>query len=135
MPDTTQIKQQAHDAVDQGKQVAGQAVNLLRDQLKSQLSQRKDQVAVAITDVGQWVKQSGTQFQSQGYGLVVTPYLDSASMRITDFGREVQEKDIEELVSQTESFARVQPVIFLTSAAILGFFAARFLRSSNIQAA
>ena len=121
-PITEQIKQQTQ-----------QTVNLLRDQLKQQLSQRKDQVAVAVTDVGQWLKQSGAQLQSQGYGLVATPYLESAATRVTEFGQQIQERDIEEIVSQTEVFARVQPVIFLTSAAVVGFVAARFLRSSNVQ--
>lgn len=134
-PLTEQIKQQTHQAVDQGKQAAGQAVNLLRDQVKLQLSQRKDQVAVAVTDVGQWIQQSGGELKKQGYGMVVGPYLDAASGRLTEWGTSIQDKDIEEIVSQTEAFARVQPIIFLTSAAILGFFAARFLKSSTVQAA
>lgn len=54
---------------------------------------------------------------------------------MTTFGTNIQQKDIDEVIRETEDFARVQPAIFLGGAALLGFVAARFLKSSGQQAA
>jgi hypothetical protein len=46
------------------------------------------------------------------------------------FSRTLKERDLGSLVGQVESFARHQPGAFIGSAALLGFMAARFFKSS-----
>ncbi len=54
-----QVKQQTQQAVQQGQQYAGQAVEMVRTRVKSQLSDQKDHLAGGITDLAQVLQQSG----------------------------------------------------------------------------
>lgn len=134
-PLTEQVKQQTQQAVQQGQQYAGRAVDMARTQIKSQLAHQKDNLAVGVSDIAQIVKQSGDQIRGHGLGTLAGPYIDQAAEKLTNFGTNIQEKDVDEVIRETEAFARVQPALFLGGAAVLGFVAARFLKSSSDQAA
>jgi ElaB/YqjD/DUF883 family membrane-anchored ribosome-binding protein len=43
----------------------------------------------------------------------------------------VRSKNLDEVVRDAESFARLQPALFLGAAAVAGFLAVRFLKSSS----
>ena len=130
-----QVKQGAQQAVQQGQQAAGQAVTLAQNHLKSQLSTQKDHLATGVTGLADVLKQNSDQLRGQGIAGLVTPYVDQASQKLADFGSDLQQKDVDQVIRDTEDFARVQPALFLGAAALLGFFAARFLKSSSAQAA
>jgi hemerythrin superfamily protein len=57
-------------------------------------------------------------------------YVDQAATGLERFAHGLQERDLSSLLHQVEDFARRQPVAFIGSAALLGFLAARFLKSS-----
>jgi hemerythrin superfamily protein len=57
-------------------------------------------------------------------------YVDQAATGLERFSHGLQERDLSSLLHQVEDFARRQPVAFIGSAALLGFLAARFLKSS-----
>jgi|SRR3954447_16879663 hypothetical protein len=56
---------------------------------------------------------------------------ESASGALQRLSESVRGKDVNQLLQEAESFARRQPVAFLGAAAIAGFLAVRFLKSSN----
>jgi hemerythrin-like domain-containing protein len=60
----------------------------------------------------------------------VAHYVDQAAAGLERFSHGLQERDLGSLLHQVEDFARQQPVAFIGSAALLGFLAARFLKSS-----
>ena len=130
-----QVRQQTQQVVQQGQQYAGQAVDLMSTRVKTALSQQKDHLATGITDVAQIVKQSADDLRGKGLGSLASPYIDQAAQKLTDFGTTAQQKDIDEVIRDTEAFARVQPALFLGAAALIGFVAARFLKSSEQAAA
>ena len=134
-PLADQVKEQTQQAVQQGQQYAGQAVSLVSTKLKATLAEQKDSLATSITDAAQLLKQNGGSFRSQGVGVLVAPYLDQAAEKMTEVGTTIQQKSIDEVIQDAETFGRTQPAYFLAAAAVIGFAAARFLKSSGAQAA
>ena len=132
---TGQIKEQTQQAVQQGQQYAGQAVDLVGTRVKTALTQQKDALATGITETAQMLKQNGDAFRTQGIGAFAGPYIDQAVSKLTEVGTTIQQKDVDEIVRDTENFARIQPAYFLGAATLIGFVAARFLKSSSAQAA
>lgn len=132
---TGQIKEQTQSAVQQGQQYAGQAVDLVGSRVKTALTQQKDALATGITDAAQMLKQNGDSFRSQGIGAFAAPYIDQAADKLTEVGTTIKGKDADEVIRDTENFGRTQPAYFLGAAALLGFAAARFLKSTSAQAA
>lgn len=61
---------------------------------------------------------------------VVAQYTGQAAQGLERFSQTLRERDLNAIVGQVEDFARRQPVVFIGSAALLGFLAARFLKSS-----
>jgi hypothetical protein len=53
-----------------------------------------------------------------------------AAHQVEQFSRTLKERDVEQLYGEAEAFARRQPGVFLGGAVVLGFLAARFLKSS-----
>jgi len=134
-PLADQVKEQAQQAVQQGQQYAGQVVGLLGTRLKSALTQQKDNLATGITDVAQILKQNSESLTGQGIGVFAVPYVNQAADKLTEVGTTIQGKGIEEVIQDTENFGRNQPAIFLGAATLIGFAAARFLKSSGQSAA
>ncbi len=135
VPLTDQVKGSAQQAVQQGQQYAGQAVGLLGTRLKSALTQQKDNLATGITDVAQILKQNSESLTGQGVGIFAVPYVNQAADKLAEVGTTIQGKGIEEVIQDTENFGRNQPVLFLGAATLIGFAAARFLKSSGQSAA
>lgn len=132
---TGQIKEQTQSAVQQGQEYAGQAVGVVQSRVKTVLTQQKDALATGITDAAQILKQNGDSFRTQGVGAFAAPYIDQAATKLTEVGTTIQGKDVDEVIHDTEAFARTQPAYFVGIAAVLGFAAARFLKSTSTQAA
>ncbi len=128
------VTQGAEQAVQQGQQYAGQAMGLISTRVKDAATQQKDALATGITDIAQILKQNTDSFKEQGIGIFAAPYLDMAVSKLNDVGSGIQDKSMDEVIQDTEQFARTQPVVFLAVAALLGFLAARFLKSSGAPA-
>jgi hypothetical protein len=56
-------------------------------------------------------------------------YIRQASEQIQGVADTIRERDVRELVSDVQDFARQQPTLFFGGAVILGFAALRFLKS------
>lgn len=132
-PVAEQVKQQTQQAVQQGQHYAGRAVDAVRAQVKTQLTHQKDALGVGATEVAQIIKQSGESLQTKGLGAYVSPYIEQAATILTNFGTSTQQKDVDEVIRETEQFARVQPTLFLGGAILLGFATVRFLKSSGTE--
>ena len=129
-PLTEQAKQQAQQVLQQGQSMAGHVWDLARNQFRSQLGGQKDRLGTSITDFANLLRQTGTQLGQQGQG-GGGQMAERLADRVQQFGETVQQKDIQEILSDTEDFARSRPAAFLSIAALLGFILARFLKSSG----
>ena len=132
------VAQEAGPIVDQvkeqGQHYAGQAAALISTRVKDAATQQKDALATGITDVANILKQNTDSLKDQGVAVFAAPYLDMAASKLAEVGSGIQGKNMDEVIQDTEQFARTQPTVFLAVAALLGFAAARFLKSSGAPA-
>ena len=129
-PLADQAKQQAQQAVQQGRRTVGHIWDLARGQFRSQLTGQKERAATGLDNIAQLIRQSGSQLGQQGHP-GSSHYADQIADRIAQVAGNVHEKEVEELLADTENFARARPTVFLSIAALLGFLLARFLKSSS----
>lgn len=132
------VAQEAGPIVDQvkeqGQHYAGQAAALISTRVKDAATQQKDALATGITDVAQILKQNTDSLKDEGVATFAAPYLAMAATKLNEVGSGIQNKSMEEVIQDTEQFARTQPTVFLAVTALLGFAAARFLKSSGAPA-
>lgn len=60
-----------------------------------------------------------------------TKLVEQANNGLKRLSDKLRGKSLDELLRDAQSFAREQPVVFLGAAAVAGFLAARFLKSSQ----
>lgn len=127
---TQQVKDQAQQAVQQGQQKVNHLWELGRTQFRGALTGQKDRAADGLGNVGQMLHSSADQMRAQGQpaGSLVA---DNLALKINTLSETIHGKEIEEILADTENFARAQPAAFLTIATLIGFLLARFLKSSG----
>jgi hypothetical protein len=79
------------------------------------------------------IRQTGQQMRQQDQVGPMADYTDKAAEKVERFASYLQERDTNQILSETERIAREKPAMFLASAFALGLAAARFFRSSPSQ--
>lgn len=136
-PIADQVKEQAHQAIDQGKQavqqgkeMAGGLLDRTRELVKTQLGTQKDNAVAGLNDVAQALLLSSNHLQEQGQG-GVAHYADTAAEKITSLSGYLRQREVEDVLSEVQDFARQKPALFLGGTILLGLAAGRFLKSSS----
>jgi hypothetical protein len=125
-----QAKQQGQQLAQQARQQASELANRGNEQVKSQLANQKHEAAQRLTPVQTALRETSQQLRKQGQG-PVAEYADKASDQVERFSGYLRENDVDRLMDDARRFARRNPALFLGSAAALGFFATRFLKSTS----
>jgi hypothetical protein len=102
----------------------------LAERAQSMADQRKEQLSERMAVVGQAFKTTAEQLRNeQGQG--VSRYVEALGEGVTRVASYLENHDTRELTREVERFARREPALFLGGAFAIGFFAARFLKSSS----
>jgi hypothetical protein len=125
-----QMGGQTQGVVQQAQEKAGQLVDQAKDQVKTQLSSQKERAAGTLGSVADALRQTGQTLQGQDQA-PVAQIANSAADWVEQFSGTLRERNVEDMLSDMEGFARRNPTVFLGSAFALGFLAARFLKSSS----
>jgi ElaB/YqjD/DUF883 family membrane-anchored ribosome-binding protein len=120
--DQTDVKQKAEETA---STIATQAQQVATTQLNSQ----KERAASTLDAVAQSLSQASDSMRDQQPQ--IASIADQAVTRINDASTYVREHDLRDFVSETEQFARREPLMFLGGAFAIGFAAARFLKASS----
>ncbi len=115
--------QQAQQAVGQATDSAKQGAQSLFQRERGQATQALDTLHDALQDTSNTLRQKN---ESGLAGLT-----DKAAGGVQSVSQYLQSRDLNQLVSEAEQFARSKPQIFLGGAFGLGLLAARFLKSST----
>ena len=129
----SKVKSTAKAMVEQGQQAASSVADNARGTVKTTLTGQKDHVADQLLATAQVLQTAGDQFKQNGTPFV-SDYAAKAAASITDFSGALKEKQVEQIVADTEAFARRSPALYLGAAAVAGLVAARFLKSSGTSA-
>jgi hypothetical protein len=125
-----QARQQTQQFAQQARQQAGELANRGNEQVKSQLANQKHDASQRMVPIQSALRETAQQLRKQGQGSTAQ-YADKASDQVERFSGYLRETDVDEIVDEVRGFARRRPALFLGSAAALGFFATRFLKSSS----
>lgn len=124
-----QVRQKAAPVVDQTKQKASQAMDEVQGRAYGMLDQQKSRAADTLGSVAGALHSTGDQLNQQNQGNF-GQYAHRAADTIDNLSRQLNDKNIDELVHEAQDFARREPQIFLGGAVLAGILLARFLKSS-----
>jgi hypothetical protein len=133
-----QAKQKTQEVVHLTQQKAGEAMGQASEQIKHRIEETKSTAAENLSGVAQAIRSSSQHMREQPdappTAQKVATYADSAAEVVEHVSGYLRDKNIDQVVTEVEGFARRQPAVYLGSALALGFLAARFLKSSNPNA-
>ena len=128
--------QVTEQAKQQSLQLAQQASNLASrgsEQAKSQLANQKHNASQRMVPIQSALREAAQQLRNQGQG-EVGDYAEKAADQVERFSTYLRQTEVDEIMEEVRGFARRRPGLFLGSAAAIGFFATRFLKSSSEEA-
>jgi hypothetical protein len=123
------IKEQASQLAEDAQVKMDETIHVAQQEAKSMLSSQKGRAAESLGGIAQALRQTGQQMQ-EGEQAAIAQYAQQAADKIEQFSAQLQTKDVDQLLADVEGFARRRPEVFLGGALLLGFAAARFLKSS-----
>jgi hypothetical protein len=123
------IAQKTSDVVDQAKEQTGQAMDQVRGSAFQMMDQQKQRAADGLGSVASALHQTGDSLQGGDQG-AIGQYAHRAADTVDQLAQQIRDKDVEQLLSEAENFARREPEVFLGGAVLLGLLASRFLKAS-----
>jgi hypothetical protein len=123
-----QTKDKAAELVEQAKGATGELVTQAAEQAQPRLERGKDEVVQTLTSTAEALRRTGAEMTDQDarVGRLADDAADQAE-RVAQF---LGSRDLGEIVSEVEGFARRQPALFLGAAFCIGLAGARFVRTS-----
>jgi hypothetical protein len=123
----SEIKQQAGGLAESAKDLASQA----SDKLMNTMEEQKAAGADFVRGMAGAVRRAANEF---GDVPQAAQYIRLAADRIDSVSDAFKRRDLNQLVSDVQDFARRQPTAFLGAAVLAGFAIMRFLKSSTATA-
>ena len=122
---TEKLKDQASELASSAKDMAGQAA----DKIKDAVSDKKGAGADYVSSLAETIRRAGKEFDNDLP--VAGKYIRKAASQVENVADSIRTGDFNDLVRNAQSFARRQPAAFLGIAALAGFAAVRFFKSSS----
>ncbi|MGI8554297.1 MAG: hypothetical protein ACR2PL_26455 [Dehalococcoidia bacterium] len=125
----SQVKDAAGQVAGQATEKASQLVGQATEQAKPQVESQKGRAADTLETTARAMRQTGRHLREQDEEKA-SQYIDRAAGQVDRFADYLRERNLNELVSDAEHFARSQPAVFLGGTFAFGVLATRFLKSS-----
>jgi ElaB/YqjD/DUF883 family membrane-anchored ribosome-binding protein len=122
---TDKLRDQATELANAAKDMAGQAA----DKIKEAVSDKKGAGAAYVGSLAETIRRAGREFDNDLP--IAGKYIRKAASQVENVADSIRSGDFNDLVRNTQSFARRQPTAFLGIAALAGFAVVRFLKSSS----
>lgn len=118
------LKEQAAGIGDMAKDVASQA----SDKLKDTMAETKGAGAEYVGHLAETIRRAAKEFDNDLP--IAGKYIRKAAAQVDNVSDSLRTGDFNDLIEGAQTFARRQPTAFLGLAALAGFAAVRFLKSS-----
>lgn len=119
-----EVEAQASALVDEAKTQVGN----IAEHAKGIVAEQKDVAASQIHGFASAVDKVARELESEN--ATMAGYARTVADAANRFSATMKHKDVDDLISMAEDFARRQPAAFVGMAALAGFAASRFLRAS-----
>lgn len=120
--------------VDSAKQAGVQVLDQAKDQAASHADQQRQTLASGMQAVAHAFQSMGEDLRSKEQGPVAkyaAEIGEAIGGQIEQLAKHLRDRDVRQLISDAEDFARRSPAVFLASAFAVGLAASRFLKSSG----
>lgn len=125
-----QAKEQVRHLADDAKRETSRMASQAGDMVQGLVSKQKDQAAQRLGSVAGALRDVGNRLNEQdnaGFG----QYAVRAADQVDRLSGYLRDRDLNNFVRDTESFARRHPDVFLGGTFLAGLLLARFLKSSS----
>ena len=119
------LKTQAYKFVDAAQDVASQSADKLKESIAAKKSAGADYVGNAADTIRRAAREFDTDLP------IVGTYMRKAASQVESVSDSIRMGELNDVVRNAQDFARRQPTAFLGLAALAGFAAIRFLKSSS----
>lgn len=120
------LSEVTHETENQARRVADAATQ----EARSVAADRKSQFASELDSVAQAFRASSRELEARDQAMVAR-YSREVADRVSQASNYMQQRSVDQMMTDVENFARQQPDIFLAGAFGLGLLASRFLKSSE----
>lgn len=122
--------------LEQVKSTAGSAYDSATHTATSKIDDQKVNLSIGLSSVADSVRRIGEGLQGgnepvEGVAKVTAEYSDTVAKKLDQAANYFENKDLKQMYSDAESFARRNPAVLIGGAFVLGILAVRFLKSSN----
>jgi ElaB/YqjD/DUF883 family membrane-anchored ribosome-binding protein len=118
------LNEQASEFADAAKDMASQAT----DRVKETISEQKGAGAQYVGTLAEAMRRASREFDNDLP--LAGKYIRKAAAQVENISDSIKTGDFNDLINNAQTFARRQPTAFLGLAALAGFVAVRFLKSS-----
>jgi hypothetical protein len=119
----SQVKQTVREKI-------GDVAGAAKQQAANAYQQQSDFARGEIGNFASALRHAGDQLAGNG-STIGARVANGVADKLDAVGASIEGKDLDEIVRNAESFARRNPAVFFGAAALLGFAASRFLKSSG----
>jgi ElaB/YqjD/DUF883 family membrane-anchored ribosome-binding protein len=110
--------------------VVAELVDAARSAAESMLEEQRQQVAEKVSGIAEALRSAANSLE-QSQNRALAGYVEQAADQVEGISRTVRERRWNEIVADTEDFARRQPTLFVLGAVATGFLVGRFLWAST----
>ena len=122
-PSATSLEGESQPLSGDARQAAVSVAAQAKQKLTGALEARKGTAADYVEQLAQTVQRSGQQFESQQDWLAGA--IGRGAAELNTLAGTIRDKDLGQLASEAQSFARTQPALFMGAALAAGFAVAR----------
>jgi ElaB/YqjD/DUF883 family membrane-anchored ribosome-binding protein len=115
---------------EQTQEVTRQAKRQTRDQLRSQINERSTQAGDQLLSAAEALRRTSEQLRQEGNDKAAE-IVESVISRGERAGGYLRAADGDRILHDVERFGRRQPWLMVGGSAVVGFFAARFMKASS----
>ena len=135
-PIVDQAKQQAQKVLEHTQRSAGEALGQAKQKTTNWVETQLDSAADNLTSLAGAMRDTGAQFRTNDpahlgqFAEVTTGVADA----VENVSSRLRDATVDDILTETNTFARHQPALFLGGALAVGFLLARFLKSTSASA-
>jgi len=125
-----QAQQKVGEVAGQVQDKAGEVVDQVRQQATTRIDQQKDQATASLWNFANAIRDTGNTLRDKDQG-AIAQVTDKAAEQVERISAYLAHRDVGQILTEVQHFARRQPGIFVGGAFALGLLGARFLKSSS----
>lgn len=124
------IKQSGSAIAADAKQYAGDLANRAKEKGRTLFEQQKETAVGQVGSVANAIRSTASNLQGEGQDTTAR-YVNMIADQLENFSGKLRDKNLDNLVTDFQGYARRSPGTFIVGSVVAGFFLARFLKSSS----